>query len=79
MRLKNVILWVEAPQNSCHLAMFGACWSSASGDLTYSIFHVTSQDTLWKGYVTLWVGAPHGRLLPSLGAKSIVTVEIKCF
>ena len=49
MRLKNAILGVGARQNSCHLAMFGALWSSANVDLTYSFCHVTSQDNLIEG------------------------------
>lgn len=42
----------------CHIAMFGAKWSATSGDQTYLICHVTSQDHV----IEKWVGPPHGKL-----------------
>ena len=38
--------------------MFGVHWSSVSGDITYLIFHGTSQDHMTEYYVKLWISVP---------------------
>ena len=63
---------------SHHLATFGDHWSSASGNIKYLIFHVTSQNHLIEGSCKflnetslLYVTA-----MPSLVAIVIVVIEI---
>ena len=45
--------------------MFNGCWSSASGDIEYSKWHVTSENTWLNDHVTLLMGGLHVMSLPS--------------
>ena len=63
---------------SHHLAMFGDHWSSASGNIKYLIFHVTSQNHLIEGSCKFMneTSLLYVTTMPSLVTIGIVVIEI---
>ena len=62
---------------SHHLAMFCDHWSSASGNIKYLIFHVTSQNHLIEGSCKFMkeTSLLYVTAMPSLVAIGIVVIE----
>ena len=71
---------LNSPTVSHRLAMFGVYWSSGNGNISYLIYHVTSQDhKIRVSYDFMgWSSSLCGTSLPSVVAIGIVAFEI-CF
>ena len=63
---------------SHHLAMFGDHWSSASGNIKYLIFHVTSQNHLIEGSCKFMneTSLLYVTTMPSLVTIGIVVISL---
>ena len=63
---------------SHHLAMFGDHWSSASGNIKYLIFHLTSKNHLIEGSCKFLnkTSLQYVTTVPNLVAVDIVVIEI---
>ena len=63
---------------SDHLAMFGDHWFSASGNIKYLIFHLTSQNDLIEGSCKFMneTSLLYITTVPSLVAIDIVVIEM---
>lgn len=66
---------------SPHFSILGNQWSSASGNVKYLFFHMTSPNQVTGGSCNVISGVPHGISppLPSLIAMGIVLVQIEWF
>ena len=77
-----MLIYGEMPFTvSYHPAIFGGHWSSASGDMKYSIGHMTSKNNVIEGSCNFMSESSsfYATTLSSLVAIGIVIVETMCF